>query len=87
MNIFEPERETVRLRNAVVLAVTAPTVSLTLDGEVITSVPVYGPMPAAAAKVLVLEQGASLLVLGDAVTAIRNLHEEIEALKAQIGGA
>lgn len=89
MTRFAPERGTLRLRSGTVAAVTAPTVSLTLDGQTIAAVPVYGPMPAVAARVLVLEQQASLIVLGSAVslvTAMDNLQLQVDALKAQIGG-
>ena len=79
------ERETVRLRNAAVSAVTGATVSLTLDGATVTGVAVYGPMPAVSAKVLVLEQGGSLLVLGDAVSRMAELEARVAALET--GGA
>lgn len=83
---WRPERETVRLRNAVVAAVGSGVVSLTLDGQTSTGVPVYGPMPSVAADVLVLEQGGTLLVLGNAVSLLAGMREELDALKAQIGG-
>lgn len=86
MSAWTPGRDAVRIRNATVAAVTAPTVTVTLDGQSIPGVAVYGPMPGAGAKVLVLEQGTSLLVLGNAVSLLAELRDEIEALKARIGG-
>lgn len=79
---YQTERQTVRLRNATVSAVTSPTVTITMNaGEsVLPGIPVYGPTPVVGAKVLVLEQGFSLLVLGNAVT----LLAEIESLKSRI---
>lgn len=77
---WRPERETCRLRNAVVASVGSGVVSLTLDGQTSTGVPVYGPMPAAGAGVLVLEQGASLLVLGNAVS----LADRLELMEGRL---
>lgn len=90
MTRFAPERGTLRLRSATVTAITAPTVSLSLDGQTIVAVPVYGPMPTASARVLVLEQQASLIVLGSALSlalAVQDLQVQVDALKAQIGAA
>lgn len=63
------ERETVRLRNASVAAVTGGTVSVTLDGQTLVGVAVHGAAPVVGARVLVLEQGHSLLVLPTANSA------------------
>lgn len=63
-----PPRETVRMRTATVSAVAGANVSVDVDGETVTGVPVYGPMPTVGAGVLLLEQGGSLLVLGRAVS-------------------
>lgn len=68
------------MRSASVSAVTGSTVTIGIDGGTIAGVPVYGPMPAAGAGVLVLEQGGGLLVLGDAVSLVA----EIESLKSRI---
>jgi hypothetical protein len=89
MTRFAPERAALRLRSGIVAAVTAPTVSLSLDGQTIAAVPVYGPMPGISAKVLVLEQQGSLIVLGSAVSlleTVRDLQDRVDALEARMGG-
>lgn len=63
MTIWQPARETVRLRNATTTGATATTTGVSLDGSVVQNVPVYGAVPANGSKVLVLEQGGSLLVV------------------------
>jgi hypothetical protein len=86
MTNYFPERDTVRLLNMTVTAVSGGRV--TVGG--VPNVPVYGPMPSVSAKVLVLEQGSTLLVLGNAVTLVTQVQElqnELSALKARMGGA
>jgi hypothetical protein len=80
MTGFQPERQTVRLRNATVSAVTSPTVTITVGNSTVASIPVYGPMPTVGARVLVLEQGFSMLVLGKAVS----LEKQVAELTARI---
>lgn len=80
MTRFKFERETVRLRNATVTAVASQTVTIGIDGGTIPGVPVYGPMPAVNARVLVLEQENSLLVLGNAVSLVA----EIEDMRSRL---
>jgi len=80
MTGWEAPREAVRIRNATVASVGGGKVTLTLDGRSVGNVPVYGPMPVATAKVLVLEQGNSLLVLGRAVSLV----SELEGLAARV---
>jgi hypothetical protein len=62
---YRPERDSLRLRNATVHSVNGATVGLTLDGQQLTGVPVHGTPPPVGSRVLVLEQGAGLLVLGE----------------------
>ena len=83
MTRWTPPRATVRLRNATVASTGAGTVTLSIDGTTVASVPVHGPMPATGAVVLVLEQGTSLLVMGDAVSRIAALEERVAALEGR----
>lgn len=89
MTAYTPPREPVRILTAPVAAVTGATVTIGAH----PGVPVYGPMPGVGAKVLVLEQGPSLIVLGRALSLtdleaiIQPLTARIEALEAQLGGS
>jgi len=73
-----PER--VRMRNAKVVSVTNNKATLTMDGNTVASVPIYGPTPANNSYVLVLEQGHTFLVLGNAVSLVAR----IVALEARL---
>jgi hypothetical protein len=81
---WQPERQTTRIRNGTVAAVTGATVTLNLDGNFQAGVPVHGPMPAAGRKVLVFEQGHSLLVLGEAVSELAVLRSEVTELRGMV---
>lgn len=76
-----PERQTVRLRNADVVSVEGATITVNLDGDPIAGIPVHGPMPVAGGRVLCMEQGNSLMALGDA----QSLSTELRALREEVG--
>jgi hypothetical protein len=81
MTRFSQERDSVRLRNGKVTAVSGSKVTVDLDGVPIPNVPVHGPVPAVNARVLVLSQGGSLTVLGNAVSELTQLRTELGELR------
>lgn len=82
---WQPERQTVRMRNGQVVAVTGGSVTLDLDGSPIPMVPVHGPTPVEDQWVTVLEQGSSLLVLGS-TTALQADVDELHRETARLRG-
>lgn len=84
MSRFVPERQTVRLRNGSVAAVSGSKVTVTLDGTSIPNVPVHGPVPGVGTRVLLLEQGSSLLVMGSAVSELTALRAELTELQGLV---
>lgn len=77
---YPDQRQAASLRNATVTAYSGGRATLSIDGGTVTNVPVYGPAPAVNAKVLVLEQGGTLLVLGNAVS----LQDQIDELRGVV---
>ena len=94
---FEPERFTVRLRNGTVTAVAADTVTLQWDGNKAqwggvppnkveqSGIPVHGPMPTVGMRVLVMEQGSSLIVMGDPVSLQDDINQMRKEMARQSG--
>jgi hypothetical protein len=60
---FEPEREAVRLRTGTVQSVSGGRATVLLGGSAVPGVPSHGRAPTVGEKVLVLEQGASMIIL------------------------
>lgn len=79
MVVWDPPRETVRMKNGTVLSVSGSSAVVRLDGGRSATVPVYGAV-SVGQGVLVLEQGGSLLVLGNPAM----LLAEVEELRARV---
>lgn len=81
MVAWDPPVQYCRIRNGRAVSAAAGSCTVTLDGtQDVAGVPVYGPMPSVGQGVLVLEQGGSLLVLGD----VAALMSEVEELRSRV---
>lgn len=78
MTVWDPPRENVRMKNGVVQSVSAGNAVVRIDNRNAT-IPVYGAV-SVGQGVLVLEQGGSLLVLGNPAM----LLAEVEELRARV---
>lgn len=86
MTKWLPTIEACRIRNGVVEAVAGGRATVLMDAAVsVAQVPIYGPPPGVGQGVLVLEQGGTLLVLGNAVSLLADV-EELRSKVAAIEG-
>lgn len=87
--LWQPERQTARIRNGVVQSVAGGAATVRVDGGTdVTGVSWYGPAPVAGQGVLLLEQGGSLLLLGNAsalVVEVEELRSRVAAMEARLG--
>jgi hypothetical protein len=77
---YPSDRKSASLRNGTVTAYANGAATVSIDTASIANVPVYGPAPAVGARVLLIEQDGTLLVLGNA----QSLQAEVAELRGVV---